>query len=142
MATITFPYADPGVASFEVMDTYINQNLLAGIHPELKPAYSFPMANNTSFVQFSVVGLDANGDLAMAVRDSVDPADDIQPIGVIAHASALGATGTGSAPVFYSGHFNMDALVWDASYDTDAKRKAAFHGAPTPTNILIDKKFA
>lgn len=142
MATITFPYADPGVASFEVMDTYVNKHLLAGIHPELKPAYSFPMANDTSFAQFSVVGLDANGDVAMAVTGSVDPADDIKPIGVVAHAAALGATGTGSCAVFYSGHFNMDALVWHASFDTDAKKKAAFHGSPTPTNILIDKKFA
>ena len=66
MATITPPYADLGRASFEVMDTYLQNYLLAGQHPELQQAFSFPMANNTSFAQFSVVGLDAVGKLALA----------------------------------------------------------------------------
>lgn len=66
MANVTIPYADPGRAAFEELDTYFNVELLAGNHPELKPAYHFDMENDTSFEQFSVVGLDANNKLALA----------------------------------------------------------------------------
>lgn len=137
MATITPPYADPGRAAFEELDTYVQNNLLAGNHPELKPAYSFPLDNDATFAQFSVVGLDASGNLALAVVDDVTPANNIQAIGVLAHAASLGATGTGTGAVWYSGCFNADCLVWDASFDTAAKREAAFRGAPTPTTIII-----
>lgn len=46
---------------------------------------------------------------------------------------------TTAIPVYRSGHFNVDALVWDASFDTLAKKLAAFEGAPSPTNILVGK---
>lgn len=140
MATITPPYADPGIAAFEELDTYVQNNLLAGNDPVLKPAYSYPLDNSTTFDQFSVVGLDASGNIALAITGSVDPNDDIQPIGVLAHASSLGATGTGTGPVWYSGCFDQDALVWDASYSTDALKQAAFRGSPTPTTIIIAKR--
>ena len=32
----------------------------------------------------------------------------------------------------------MDALVWDATYDTDAKKAAAFEGSVSPT-IFVSK---
>lgn len=260
MATITFPYADPGIAAFEELDTYVNKHLLAGSHPTLEPAFAFDLANDTSFAQFSVVGLDANKKLAMAtpssvetaatgtltfsaagvedetivigaqtyrLRDTLAAANDVliggdasetaanlvaaimgtgtagtdyhagttvnadvtasadegvvtlvakvaglagnlvattetsaaaaefaeatltggvnaggvKAIGVVAHACALGSTGTGKGNVFYSGNFNMDALVWDESFATDAQKLEAFFGAPTPTNIIVQKKF-
>lgn len=137
MPTVTFPYGDPGRAAFEELDTYVNKVLLSGTHPELKPAYSFPLANDTDFAQFSVVGLDVNGDIAMATEDGT-----VQAIGVLAHAAALGATGSGTGQVFYSGCFNPDALVWDASFTTDAQREAAFRGAPTPTTIIVRQQAA
>lgn len=49
---------------------------------------------------------------------------------------ANGATMTFA--VYREGHFNMDALTWDASYDTDAKKKAAFEGSVSPT-IFVSK---
>lgn len=252
MADVTIPYADPGRASFEQLDTYLQAHLLAGNHPELAPAVGFPLSNNSSFVQFSVVGLGADGKLALATEGAdaaaasvvlnfsgTGTADDtitvegvvytlkaaavaaghvaigasaaltaaafaaaingdvnndahpdvsatvaaadvtltarqkgsignqiavaeagtgtafagsatalsggsdqggVQAIGVLAHASSLGASGTGTGPVWYSGCFNQDALVWDASFNTDAKKQAAFFGAPTPTTIIIAKR--
>lgn len=252
MANITPPYADPGRASFEVMNTYLQNFLLAGNDPELKPAYPFPLPNSVSYAQFSVVGLNAAGKLVMAT-EGVNPAaatgtltfsgvgtandtitiggvvytlvaaadapyevtiggsvtasaanlvavingtDDnetpahpdvsatsavgvvtvtarqigtvgnsiatteagsgtafgaatmsggtdqggVRAIGVLAHAATLGASGTANGHVWYSGAFNQDALVWDASFDTDAKKEAAFRGAPTPTTIIIAKR--
>ena len=258
MATITYPYADPGRASFEVLDTYAQNFLLAGNHPELKPAYSYPLALNTVFAQFSVVGLDAAGKIAMATRgvdaaaatgvltfsgtgtaadtvtiagreytlvDTLTGADDVliggtatitaenlaaaingdagegtlygtgtlasgdvsateaigvltatalqvgeegndittteagtgaswaavtltggldvggvQAVGVLAQAASLGGSGSSTGPVWYSGAFNAEALVWHASFDTDAEKEAAFRGAPTPTTIIIAKR--
>lgn len=136
MPNITPPYADPGRAGFEVLDTYLQNFLLAGNHPELKPAYSFASASGTELDQFAVVGLSA-GNIVAAVRGSVDPDDDVQPIGILAHEKKDGET---RAHVWYSGAFNMDALVWDDSFDTDAHKEAAFRGAPTPTTIIIAKR--
>lgn len=254
MVTRSVPYADPGIAAFEELDTYVQSNLIAGPHPQLQTAVPFALANNSSFERFSVVGLDANGKVALATvggaaaaasgaitfsdvgnaddeivigdvtyvlkaepseayevdiggtaaataanlaaainasgNDSGEYGDDteahpevtasvnsavvtitarqvgsagndipttetsteaafaattlsggrdgggIQAIGVLAHAASLGATGSANAQVWYSGCFNIDALVWDDSFDTDAEKKNAFFGAPTPTNII------
>jgi hypothetical protein len=140
MATIKIPYADPGVASFEELDTYTQQFLLNGAHPPLATAMGMPMANDTAFDQFSVVGLDDNGDIALATTGNVDPADDIVPVGVLAHSAALGATGTQNAQVWYTGHFNIDALVYDASFDTDVKKLAAFDNTVGKTTIAVSKR--
>lgn len=45
---------------------------------------------------------------------------------------------TMTVPVIRTGHLNMDALVWDDSYDTDAKKKTAFEGSDSPT-IFVSK---
>lgn len=50
-------------------------------------------------------------------------------------------TGTGESTtvaVYRSGHFNMDALNWDASFSTDALKQAAFEGSVSPT-IFVSK---
>lgn len=141
MATVTPPYRDPGRASFEVLDDYTQNFLLAGIHPELKPAFSAPIPNNANYAQFTVVGKNGSGQLVPATWDA-DPEVAIKPIGVLAHAASLGASGTGTGTFWYSGCFNMDALVWDASFNTDAKKLAAFEGSPTPTTIIVAKRGA
>ncbi|UVK46825.1 head decoration protein [Mesorhizobium sp. AR07] len=140
MSTILPPYADPGRAVFQELDTYTQNYLLAGSDPELAPAYSFPLPNSVSYPQFQVVGLSAAGKLVPATRGNADPANDIKAIGVLAHASSLGASGSGNGPVWYSGCFNQNALVWDASFTTDAQKQAAFRGAPTPTTIIVAKR--
>jgi hypothetical protein len=252
MANITPPYADPGRAAFQELDTHLQNFLLAGVHPELAPAIGFPLPNSVDYPQFAVLGLDAAGKLVWAT-EGLDPAaavgtltfsgvgtaDDtitiggvvytlvaaadaeyevtiggtvtesaaalvavingtdanetpahpdvyasnaagvvtitarqvgldgnsiattesgtgtafgaatlaggrdqggVQAVGVLAHAAALGASGTGAGLIWYSGNFNMDALVWHASFDTDAKKAAAFRGAPTPTSVIIGKR--
>ena len=86
--------------------------------------------------QFHVVGFDAAMLLVPAVW-SADPLVAIQAIGVVTQA-VTGATGGGTTvPTFYSGCFNPDALVWHASFDTEVKKRDAFIGSPTPTQITI-----
>ncbi len=41
------------------------------------------------------------------------------------------------APILRGACLNPDKLNWPASYDTDAKKFAAFDGAPSPTNIVV-----
>ena len=46
---------------------------------------------------------------------------------------------TATFAVYREGHWSMDALVWDASYDTEAKKAAAFEGSVSPT-IYVSKR--
>lgn len=60
-------------------------------------------------------------------------------IGVVMYAydNSLGGDGAFQIQVCRQGVFNPDALVWDSSYDTAAKKRLAFEGAPSPTSIGI-----
>ncbi|WP_292329166.1 hypothetical protein, partial [Mesorhizobium sp.] len=63
----------------------------------------------------------------------------VQAIGVTT-APVLDTIAAQRVAIYRAGNFNPDALNWDASFDTDAKREAAFRGTPSPTNILIRKR--
>lgn len=137
MANVTPPYEDGyGRALFEQMDTYLQNYLLSGVFPPLEPAISVKQKASTTLALHSVVGLDDNGDLVLATYDA-DPEVAVKPIGVLAHASTAGASGTVYAQVWYSGCFNPAKLVWDTTFNTDALKEAAFRGSPTPTQIVI-----
>ena len=61
------------------------------------------------------------------------PAIGIAMVGIVAPGSgALKAI-----PVWRAGCFNPAKIAWPASYDTDEKKRDAFKGADTPTNIVI-----
>lgn len=135
MANVTVPYSDIGKASFEKLDNYIQTFLLAGDEPELI-SYPFPVAKSQTIAKWQVVGLDASGNLVPAVHATDDTA--IQAIGVATQAITTGTSNTlSSIPVYFSGCFNGNALVYGASYDTETLKKNAFRGAPTPTTITV-----
>lgn len=68
-----------------------------------------------------------------------EPGGGIRPIGITTVDLNTGAGVSTTVAIFTAGCFNPDALNWDDSFNTDAKKKAAFFGAPTPTNIIILK---
>jgi len=82
-----------------------------------------------------VVGFDASDNLIPAVLGTTEA------IGFVMYATdTTGATaGDVEVEVVRGGVFNPDLLVWDATYTDDAEKRAAFRGAPTPTNIIIRK---
>ena len=82
---------------------------------------------------FSVVGLNANG-LTLAKFDK-----SVQAIGITVVKVDKGSTAA-HVGIFRDGTWDPAALTWDATFDTDAKKKAAFDGAPTPTSIFIKPK--
>ena len=126
------PYGDVGQAAYDVSDDLTVQELYTGTHSSFFS--DFPYAESTELSAFSVVGVNADGDLALATEDKT-----VQAIGVLM-APVLSAAGeTGSAPIARDGCFNPAALVWDSSYDDDAKIAAAFEGAPSPTQITTQK---
>ena len=145
MVDITTSYKNAdinGRAVFEEIDRYLPSTLLAGHEPALAPANTYPAKASTALVQFTVVGREGNAKDGAIV---IATATTVQPIGVLAHGFTAGATGLTPASVFEIGCFNIGSdspLVWDASFDTDDKKHAAFRGAPSPTRIVARHHFA
>lgn len=81
----------------------------------------------------SVVGRDASGNLVKAVYNA-NPANAIRPIGITTATVKQGSVGV-SVGVYRSGMFNPDALIWDATFNTDALKRLAFEFAQ-PTIFL------
>lgn len=113
-----------GVPAFEALDTFTQTQLLAGSEPGLTPAVRILMSDSLTLPQFMVVGL-TGGKLVKAVYNAT-LASGVKPIGVLAHAATSGASNTTiKGEVWLTGCFNADAdspLVWDATFDTLAKK--------------------
>ena len=111
-----------GTPAFEALDTYITANLLCSANPPQEPTVRILLGDSLDLAQFTVVGL-SSGKLVAAVSGSVTP------IGVLAFAAESGAANTTKfGEVHLTGDYNIDAdspLVWDASFDTEAKKTFA-----------------
>ena len=81
---------------------------------------------------YTVVGLDANGELVAADNGATADA-----IGVLATDLSVAAVAGQPAVVWRAGVFDPSLLVWDAAYSTDALKRAAFEGAPSPTQVVL-----
>lgn len=82
---------------------------------------------------YSVISYDGT---TIALATNV--ADVSNAYGILAAPVLTGVGGATTVPVYRTGHFEMGALNWDASFDTDAKKAAAFEGGKSPT-ILVSK---
>ena len=129
------PFGAPGVASFETGDTYSQVELLAGDTPALGNSADYIVADDLALPIYSVVGLNADNELVLSVRGSVDPDDDIAIIGVTAVAISSTAANR-SVRINRSGNFNIKALNWATSYTTDAQKLAA---APPTSTLAFGK---
>lgn len=129
-----------GRAAFEEMDRYLQSVLLAGAEPALEPAETYQVKESSTLELFRVVGFEGNvagAKLVPAVLGTT------AAIGVMAHAVTAGASGVVPGHVWRIGVFNIGTdspLVWDATYNTIAKKKAAFEGAPSPTRIIARER--
>lgn len=101
------------------------------------------VAVSQDLVQYQVVAKNAAGDIVAHDPDAVTgevgsevPAPQSKAVGVMAVAVKTSATDKQSAPYFVSAFFNHEVLVWDASIDTLAKRKAAFVGTEIQVGTL------
>lgn len=105
-------------------------SIVSGDAPMLV-AVDMLVAAGQSLVAYEAVGYDGSGNLIPAV-EGVTAA-----IGVMAYPTET--TGIEGAGVYRMGCLNPDVIVWDASYNTDALKMAAFEGAPSPTAIVLRK---
>jgi hypothetical protein len=85
-----------------------------------------PVSNAADMAVLTVVARHTDGTVIPAVWDDPMP----QMVGITATKYVHGVTGATIAKVsvYKSGCFNPDVLVWDASFDTDEKKRLAFEG--------------
>lgn len=144
MADVPSSYANAaahGVPAFEALDTYTQQHLLCSASPRLGETVRVLLADSQTLAQYAVVGLDANGKLVPA---NATGGSEIEPIGVLSYAATSGASNTTiHGEVHLTGDFNIDddsPLVWDASFDTAAKK--TFAPVPGNPNLMFRSRTA
>lgn len=134
---ITIPNQEAAVGIPSQWEDSINAPegpLFLSSHPD-PLTMDYEVAASQTLEAFTVVGFDASKRLVPAVVGGGSP---IIPIGVLAHrVVAPAGTNYVGAKVYRAGHFNMNRLVWPASFDTVAEKKMAFEGSPTPTQIRV-----
>lgn len=130
-----------GLPAFELLDTYLQQNLMAGAEPAMQTSRQILAGDSITLAQFTVVGI-ANGKIVAATWNATE-ASAIKPIGILAHGFTSGASNTTIfANVWVAGCFNIGAdspLVFDATYDTEAKKLA--YNDPK-SNLLFRRRLA
>ena len=122
---ITIPTSDLGMASIQ-SETFNNVVLLSGTAPTVTTdeVVADAVVASVDLPVYSVVGYDASGKLVKATWNAT-PASGVPAIGITTATVKAGATAK-NVSIFRDGVFNPAALVWDATYDTDAKKKTAF----------------
>ncbi len=118
-----------GTPAFESLDTYLDSNLVAGAEPAIQQPVRVLLGDSLTLEPFTVVGLSA-GKLVRATYNATI-ASAIRPIGVLLHRAVSGAANaTIFGEVLLQGNFNAGSndsgadspLVWDATFDTLAKK--------------------
>lgn len=128
----TIPYGGEGTPSGVDQQEFSYTELLAGSLPEMFAVGGYEADGSTAMAAFTVVGVDS-GVLVPATQDGT-----VAAIGVL-NAPILASGNTQKVGILRGGNFNIDALVFDASFTTDAEKLVAFEGAPSPTQIVLQK---
>ena len=108
------------------------------ISGDFPPAMGFPMVVEVGATITVGMVLEDNGSGALqpAVFGSGNPVLGVALSGVTAAAANR------SVLLARTGVFDPALLTWDATFDTDAKKLAAFEAAPSPTQIVLRKRIA
>ena len=123
-------FGDPGVAGGLYSEDIAGfREFMRGDTPP-QVTHTYPLAPAQELAFGTVVGRNASGQIVRAVSGTT-PA-----IGILAH-KASSAAGDTRATVYLAGNYNVNALIYDASYNTAALKLGAFEGAKTPTNIVV-----
>ncbi len=140
MATI--PNAEHGVAGFQSDQFNGPVELFANDTPLVVTDYGTltTAQGNTGLAKWTPVFVDpGTREVKLAVIGSADPADDVHP-NAITQVTIAANSGATNVQVYKAGTFNIKALNWPASFDTDAKKFAAFAQA-TDAQIYIKAPF-
>lgn len=134
MANLPYLSQDAGIPTqwTETFTDASDETLIAGHEPAILVTDQHVFAPSQTIAALTPVGLDGNGRLVPAVSGTT------AAIGItVIDVTSPAGTNYVAAPIYRGGCFNIDRLTWPASYDTAAKRRAAFEGAPSPTRIVV-----
>lgn len=109
------------------------QQLWAGEYPKHTSSGIAGGASSVEFAKYEVVAYDGSADRYIKYDPTATGTAAATPVGFTAQPTV----GGGSIQVYDSGAPNHEALVWPASIDTFAKRKAAF--AYAGSNIFVGR---
>lgn len=132
-----------GIPDFQVMDTYVDSNLVADATPPIKRPVRILLADSLALPQFAVLGLTAGKLVWASYNATLGSA--IKPIGVLLQAATSGANNaTIYGEVALGGSFNAGSndagddspLVWDASFTTLAE-KTTWEGVVGNPNLIF-----
>lgn len=120
-------------ASGKTDETFTPEQVIVGASDVITRPEIFK--SGADVVALAVCGrITASGKLIKSVQTASDGSQ--VPCGIaLADVASAGADKTG--PAYIAGEFNIDALVWDASWTTDALKLASAGNGP-----LIFKKLA
>ncbi len=127
------PYGGEGLPSGVDTEEFSYVELITGHAPELMTQSGYQADGTVAIAAFTVVGISAGNIVPATATGTAD----VAPIGVTTAPILANAT-VQKLGLIRAGNLNVDALVFDASFD-DAEKLAAFEGAPTPTNIVLQK---
>lgn len=135
-------YNAPRLAQFAGMPSQSSDSILGYIEglitgeSPLPVVLDLPLAQSQTIPAYTPVGY-SSGVLVPAVQGTT------QAIGITLYDVTVGAVGAGGQghPILIQASVSRDIVAWPASYDTNAKKFAAFNGAPSPTNIVVREAY-
>lgn len=86
-----------------------------------------------------IASTETSATAAWGAATLVGGAGGVVPLGIMGGKAVTAGGENITMDIWRDGTWNPNALVWDASFNDDAKKKAAFDGAPAPTAIIIAK---
>lgn len=106
--------------------SYVPENLLAGSSDVITQSDTILQAG--VIAKLTVMGrVTASGKLIKSVQTATDGS---QTVAAILCEAVNSTAADVVAPVYVAGEFDLDALTWDATFDTKAKKLAAAVGKP------------
>lgn len=122
----TIPQNDAGLASYNTEDFKTIPLFTGDTKVTTTPeTVADAVISSADLPALSVVARDSTGKLVKAEYDATYASSGKPAIGITVNTVKTGSTSKAVA-MYRSGMFNPDALVWDASFDTDDKKRRAF----------------
>jgi hypothetical protein len=124
----TIPRGKPGVAEFS-SETWGNAKEFRLQDTPALAVKSYTITAGGSDLDLPLYSVVATNGLATRTGNNA--------IGILPMPLSIPAGQSLTVDVIVAGHYDYEALVFDASYVTDAQKKAAFDGRPAPVNIIL-----
>ncbi|MER9522503.1 head decoration protein [Mesorhizobium sp. M0292] len=137
--TVNLPNLGPSAGTPSQWTDTINpvlEGLIVGETPAVV-VQDLQLAASQTLAAFTPVGFDGSGNLVAALLDTVTPANSIKAIGITLYGIVVPGGQNPGVPILRSGCLAKHMIAWPASFDSDAKKFAAFAGAPTPSSIVV-----